>query len=243
MSVNIFEMKTLVTAHWSSRDGVDSKQQYVRKGIFLFLLFVLITPGVSFCQENQIKGGEIYSSNFIIDEVQRNFLYYIPVKYDGQESYPLVIFLHPEHSTGRGMIKSYGTAINTIADSNDCVIVYPDAVNGHWNAGHTSAANGADTVNDVGFMAILINYFVQVYHADARRVFVAGLGNGGDLVRRLACNISYQLAAVAAFSGVADKADMPCAADSSLAVFEGGKENPAPADIAAAIHFFLSVKR
>jgi len=66
------------------------------KKFFQLVAFLFIFPFVAFCQEDSVKGGELYSSNFLIDSIQRNFIYYMPANYGKKDAYPLVIFLHEQ---------------------------------------------------------------------------------------------------------------------------------------------------
>lgn len=94
--------------------------------------------------------------------------------------------MHEQEGSGKKLINSYGNTIQTLADSSDAVIIYPDAVAGHWNEKMGENFPATDTVNDVGFISILIDYFKQAYSCDPKRVYVSGVLNGGNLAYRLA---------------------------------------------------------
>src|SRR4051812_9145514 len=139
--------------------------------VLLFAFFYFAT----YSQNDSLKGGELYSSNFLIDGIQRNFIYYLPVNYGKQDMYPLVIFLHEENGTVKRFIKNYGNTIAPLADSSDAIVIYPDAIAGHWNEKMGGNSTATDTINDVGFISILIDYFRHVYGSNPRQVYVSGL--------------------------------------------------------------------
>jgi poly(3-hydroxybutyrate) depolymerase len=209
---------------------------------FLALLVLLNFQSVVYSQNDSLKGGELYSSNFLIDGIQRNFTYYMPVNYGKKDLYPLVIILHDAGKSSKDVIKSYGDKIQSIADSSDCIVVYPDAVAGHWNDKMDESLAATDTINDVGFISILIDYFRDVYHCDPKRVHVAGLANSGKFAYRLSCDIAFKLTAIAAHISNAEEAVLKCKSDESVAIFnlnEVSDQN----DILEAWKFFMAHKK
>jgi len=163
-------------------------------------LFFIILSINAFCfsaksQDEMLKAQSLYSSNFTIDGITRTFTFYTPAEYGKKDQYPLVIFLHAAGETGKTLIKTYGDLVNTKADSTGCVIVYADAVAEKWNTSHADK----DSINDIGFFSILIDYFVQRYQCDAQQVYITGFGNGADMALSLACALPGKVKAIAPF--------------------------------------------
>lgn len=150
-----------------------------------------------FSQDVLLKPQSIYSSNFIIDGIQRNFLYYAPLHYGNNDSYPLIILLHAKDQTGKDLLNKYGDQVHAGADSVNAVVVYPDAVAKHWNAFEKFPAT--DTINDVGFLSILIDYFIQQYQCNEKEVYVAGFENGAAMAIKLAATPGTKIASIAPF--------------------------------------------
>src|SRR4030095_5087035 len=190
----------------------------MKKHALCILLFLLNFGFVAYSQNDSLKGGELYSSNFLIDGVQRNFTYYMPVNYGKKDLYPLVIFLHDSGKSSKDVIKSYGTKIDALADSSDCIVIYPDAVAAHWNDKMSESFPATDTINDVGFISILIDYFRDVYHCNTKRVYVAGLANSGRLAYRLTCDISFKITAIAGFISNPEEVASKCKSDESVSI-------------------------
>ncbi len=147
-----------------------------------------------------LKGKVYYSSNLNIDGIDRYFTYYIPLHFGEKDKNPLVILLHGLDESGQQLIKRSGGPFAVKADSSDYIIVYPDAIEGHWHALKNEYATTKDSVNDVTFISILIEYFTLQYGIDTKRIYAAGLNNGGKMALRLSCDIPYKITAVAAIA-------------------------------------------
>jgi len=160
-------------------------------------------------QEASVKAKGYYSSDFIIDGIPRNITFYIPAGYGNKDIYSLVFVLHDAGETGKTVIKKYGDEFERLADSSISIIVYPDAVKGRWNT-HIGNTPVSDSINDVGFTNILIDYFVQRYNADAKKVLITGFYNGGDMCWRLGCEAHERIAAIAPFIASVTTAQKSC---------------------------------
>jgi polyhydroxybutyrate depolymerase len=93
------------------------------------------------------------------------------------------------------------TGINRIADREDFIAVYPAGVDGQWNDGRGKTFRRAQDntdVDDVGFIAAVIDALVRKGHADPQRIYVMGLSNGGMMTYRLGIELGDKLAAIAA---------------------------------------------
>lgn len=169
----------------------------MNKQLLYYILLLFFFNGNAYCQQAQLKEKELYSSDFIIDGYTRSFTYYMPQHYGEKLKYPLLIFLHDINKTGRQLIKNYGDTIHAKADSASAIIIYPDAVDGRWNITADTLHKNVSPVNDVSFLSILIDYFVQQHNADEKRIYVAGINNGAAMAYRLSCSHALKIAAIA----------------------------------------------
>jgi polyhydroxybutyrate depolymerase len=115
---------------------------------------------------------------------------------------PLIVALHGAGGSGRKMEPYSG--FSKLADSAGFVVVYPSAVPPHprWNIYENPA--GPD---DVAFIRDLLARVENVACIDRRSVYAAGVSNGGGMAALLACQLSDEIAAVAAVAGA--YADLP----------------------------------
>ncbi|MCB9449925.1 MAG: dienelactone hydrolase family protein [Anaerolineaceae bacterium] len=134
--------------------------------------------------------------------LKRTYTLYVPEGVDSQsDPLPLVIALHPAGSNGAGMARI--TGLNTLADQEGFLVLYPDGPGGYWDYGWNTPEwdSVPDVRDDPGFIAALLDTVMADYPVDAQRIYALGFSNGGRMVYRLACEMNGRLAAVAAVSG------------------------------------------
>ena len=145
----------------------------------------------------------LQTKTFSHDNVNRNYLIYIPDSYDSEIDYPLMFLFH-----GFGGIAS--EFINTadmrdLAESKNFIVVYPQGLDlggtgSHWNCSNPSADNKSD-VDDIGFIENLIDQLILDYPViDSKRIYAAGYSNGGFMSYYLGCN-SKKFAAIGSVAG------------------------------------------
>lgn len=176
----------------------------------IIALLVLFFASVALhAQEGSVKPKGYYSSDFIIDSISRYITFYIPSGFGTKDTYPLMFVLHDDGENSKGVIKKYSNVIEPLADSSSCIVVYMDAVKLRWNT-RIGATAASDTINDVGFTNIMLNYFVQQYFCDVQRVYIMGFNNGGLMTWRLACNMPNRIAAIAPLTANLIEAQKAC---------------------------------
>ncbi|MBG9376531.1 hypothetical protein I5907_09820 [Panacibacter sp. DH6] len=147
-------------------------------------------------RQDNLAGQTIYNTDFIIDGIPRNCLFYIPQHHNKEvNQYRLLIVLHDSGSTSKNVVSRYGDVLHAQSDSLQAVVLYPDAAGKTWSTG-----NAPGSVNDAGFISIIADYFVQRYGCNAKELFVAGLGQGGAMARKLGCDLPSKLAGIADLS-------------------------------------------
>ena len=139
------------------------------------------------------------------DGLERCWQMHVPEGLDPDEPVPLVVDLHGYSSTSSShkLLSSF----DVIADEEGAIIVYPDAVPGYnlptdtqenqaWNAGWCCAHASRENIDDVGFIAQVVNLTLESHNVDATRVYASGWSNGCAMVQRLAMDLSHVFAAV-----------------------------------------------
>lgn len=87
------------------------------------------------------------------------------------------------------------------------IVVYPEGTGPladkllTWNAGHCCAYAMKNGVDDVGFIAALLDDLLQRYPIDPARVYVTGMSNGAMMSHRLGIELSARIAAIAPVVG------------------------------------------
>jgi polyhydroxybutyrate depolymerase len=137
-----------------------------------------------------------YSQEFslIHDGITRTYRLHVPVGYNADSLYPLVINMHGLGSNA--FEQEIYTAFNDVADSAGIVVAYPNGIDETWNI---SSTTGTD---DVGFISALIDTLDSQYSIDLNCVYVTGMSMGGFMSYRLACELSDRIAAIASVAGL-----------------------------------------
>jgi polyhydroxybutyrate depolymerase len=117
---------------------------------------------------------------------------------------PLVIQLHGGGGNGTGLDRL--TRWHALADRERFAVVSPNGFDRHWNDGRLPAMAG--DVDDVGFVATLIDCVAGWLPIDRGRVYVAGISNGAMMAARLASQLPDRIAAFAQVAGTVS-ADAP----------------------------------
>ncbi len=110
---------------------------------------------------------------------------------------PLVIQLHGGGGNGRGLDRL--TRFHALADQERFAVVSPDGFRRHWNDGRIPG----NPVDDVGFLAALIDHAAAWLPINRRQVYVAGISNGAMMAARLAAHLADRIAAFAQVAGTA----------------------------------------
>ena len=131
----------------------------------------------------------------------RNYLIHIPPSYNKESFIPLVIALHGGGGDGKRVEKI--TLMSQQSDKDGFVLVYPDAIEGHWNDGRgvNKYRSHREDIDDVGFISVLIDVLAEDYNIDMKRVYVTGSSNGGLMSNRLACELTDRITAIAPVIG------------------------------------------
>lgn len=138
------------------------------------------------------------------DGYQRSYRVHVPADYREDEPTALVVVLHGAFSTSAEIEKRSG--FSALGDREGFAVVYPDGIGilgflQHWNAGHCCGKAAADEVDDVGFVANVIDDVKSYLNIDSGRVYMVGFSNGAMLTHRFAAERPDTLAAAAPLAG------------------------------------------
>lgn len=139
------------------------------------------------------------------DNLERTFNIHIPSIDAKTVQVPLVIALHGRGGNGESMILVTRSGFDELADKDGFFVAYPDGIEQNWNDGRMDeeADDRAhrENIDDVGFISALIDYMIKNFDIDPKRVYVTGISNGAIMSYRLACELSFKIAAIAPVDG------------------------------------------
>ncbi|MEP4197780.1 MAG: PHB depolymerase family esterase [Aliishimia sp.] len=98
-----------------------------------------------------------------------------------QRPAPAVFILHAEDGSGAQIREA--SEFDKWAAQSGVIAVYPNGKDG-WNDGHRSQAA---SVNDVEYLASLVDTLTEYGVVDPTQVYFMGISNGGGMAMRMAC--------------------------------------------------------
>lgn len=153
--------------------------------------------------------GEDKRTGDLLGEIEsggrrRTFRLHLPASRRGESKLPLVFMLHG--SGGNAWNAARVSGFSAAADANGFAVCYPDGTGAEkyrlgWNAGYGIGYPDKNSVDDVAFIADLLEHLKSEFLINTGRIYAAGISNGGMMALRLAAEISPQLAGAASVAG------------------------------------------
>jgi polyhydroxybutyrate depolymerase len=195
----------------------------MRYGLILLLLAALV-PAAAASPAGSVTRGSVRA-----DGLTRTYRVYVPTRL--RTPAPVVLVFHGGFGTGARVASQ--TGFDAEAERRGFLAVYPDGVGRAWNAGPCCGLPSRADIDDIGFVAKLLDKLQRQYVVDKRRVYATGISNGGLISYRAACELPGRFAAVAPVA--ATLVTSPCAPAAPVSVlhihgledenipFEGGQ--------------------
>ena len=142
-----------------------------------------------------------YNLSINVNGMIRNYWIHVPIGYDDKTPLPLVIVLHWWGGNSKS-VEEY-TGFSRKADREKFIVIYPQGTGTDptWNAGFCCGQALQNRVNDVEFIRRIVKKTMEDLKIDPKRVYVAGVSNGGMMAHRLGAELSDIFAAIAVVSG------------------------------------------
>jgi polyhydroxybutyrate depolymerase len=156
--------------------------------------------------------GQLTSGTLSHGGRERSFLYLAP---KGDGLHPLVLALHGR--TGNGLSQERLSGFSKVAAREGFIVVFPDGYSQSWHDARDYGPAADEKIDDVAFLVALKDEFVAKHQADPKRVYAAGISNGGMMALTLACRASEHFTAIAAVAGLWPQGE-PCSPKSPLSV-------------------------
>ncbi|MDP3491816.1 MAG: PHB depolymerase family esterase [Hyphomonadaceae bacterium] len=159
---------------------------------------------------------------------------YLVHDYSDGKPAPVVIVLHgggghPENAVNMSQM-------DVVAAREHFIAVYPGGTGGMpggklltWNAGHCCAYAREKKIDDVGFIAKIIDTLVASGRADPKRVYVTGMSNGAMMSHVLARELPERIAAIGPIVGAVFGDEPPPKAPVAAIIFVGATDQTVPA--------------
>lgn len=154
----------------------------------------------------------------------RNYYLHVPASNTSTMPMPLMVVLHGRSWTATNFRKL--SQFDVQADSKNFIVAYPDGNDQQWNAGNCCSFS---MVDDVSFIAGIIDSVSSKFNIDKTRVGVFGWSNGAMMAFRAACELSDRVTSIGVGAGsfVVDKTCRP-AKPASVIAFHGTEDSVLP---------------
>lgn len=141
-----------------------------------------------------VSGVKSFNEARNFDGVRRNALYIHPKNYSTTAApVPLMVILHPRNSTGE-QVANQSMVMELVRDFGIFVIL-PNAVGGDWADDPSESGSGTGRADDMGYITSLINDAAKRFPVDARKVYMVGYSDGGQMTARYLCEKPVKIAA------------------------------------------------
>jgi polyhydroxybutyrate depolymerase len=133
---------------------------------------------------------------------KREYLLYVPKRYDRAKPASLVITLHTSMSWDSSAMAI--SQWNLVADENGFIVVYPEGTGFGPKSWQMTGSETPSQMPDVIFISQLIDKLEASYNIDNARIYANGMSNGGGMAFVLSCTLSDRIAAVGMVSAGLD---------------------------------------
>jgi polyhydroxybutyrate depolymerase len=134
---------------------------------------------------------DAHADGLISGGIQRQYFVFRPSGAAGP--LPAVFLLHGGQGTAEGL-RRY-TGFDRLAEEAGILAVYPQGVDRNWN--DQRGVGGKSTAADDRFLLDLADHLAAAGQADRRRIYVAGISNGGIMALQMACSHAESIAGIA----------------------------------------------
>jgi polyhydroxybutyrate depolymerase len=144
--------------------------------------------------------------------LDRRFTVHVPPGYDGKKPVPVVVMLHGGGGTSQAAALETGWGAK--ADEDGFLAVFPNAIPPDpnapssfarnpqlWNDGSDRFYPGQNAVDDVGFIAAMLDDLQARFAVDRKRIYVTGFSNGASMSFLVGARLAGRIAAIAPVAG------------------------------------------
>ena len=153
-------------------------------------------------------GGATQAHTLEVGGLTRSYLLHVPPTLPAGPA-PLVLVFHGGGGNGPGIERL--TRFSELADREGVLIAYPEGVGRNWYDGREFSSGSRahrERIDDVGFVAALLDVVARAHAVDPRRIYATGISNGAVFSHYLAAHLSPRIAAIAPVAGgIADPPD------------------------------------
>jgi polyhydroxybutyrate depolymerase len=136
---------------------------------------------------------------------ERSYEIDLPARRDSARALPVVIVFHGGGGSADSVRRQ--TRMSAKGEAEGFIVVYPQGSGGFagklrtWNAGTCCGQAMKDRVDEIAFVAALLDDLQATVAIDRARVYATGISNGGMMAYEVACALADRIAAIAVVAG------------------------------------------
>ncbi len=159
-----------------------------------------------------MPSSNIHQHAVVIDGLHRLYLVHTPNDYDAKSSRSVLMVLHGGGASAAFASRVYGW--RELSHQTGCLVVFPEAECEDptrpagirenlrvWNDGSTRSAVARRNVNDIGYLAKVLDDLRSRFTVDENRIFVTGFSSGASMTFRVGVELADRVAAIAPMAG------------------------------------------
>jgi polyhydroxybutyrate depolymerase len=183
-----------------SMRGAVQQRRWLAAGIATCAAMLAQWPCHASAAERDASGATREHS-IEVGGLERTYRLHVARQLDPEQPVPLVLVFHGGGGTPEQIERE--SRFSALADREGFVVAYPAGYRRSWNDGRGADAVAAqrDGVDDVAFVATLLDDVSAVRRIDPKRVYATGISNGAMFSHRLATRLASRVAAIAPVAG------------------------------------------
>lgn len=178
------------------------------------LLLLLLVVLVSGCKDNDPANPDTFDKGqnrftLTVESTEREYYVHVPEAYTGDTATAVVFMLHG--TSGNGLDMWIRSGWKEVGEAENILTVYPsslryciiDPVDGQknttkWNSqpAEWQFCQSESPRDDIRFLSEVIADLKGRFNVDAKRIYLVGFSNGGQMAARCSIELSDQLAAI-----------------------------------------------
>jgi polyhydroxybutyrate depolymerase len=168
------------------------------------LAFAIVAAAALLSLSQRAAASDAVSHTIVVSGVRRSYRLFVPTGQSGK-ALPAFIIMHGSGSTAAQQ-ENYSN-FDAFAQAHGLVVMYPDGIEKHWNDGRLI---GHESISDdIGFMKAMLAEVIARGLIDPKRVYAAGISNGGFMAQHMACVMPEALAGIGVIAAT-QPADAEC---------------------------------
>jgi len=140
-----------------------------------------------------------------VGAAERSYEIDVPARHDRARPLPVVIVFHGGGGAADSVRRQ--TRMSAKGEAEGFIAVYPQGSGGiagklkTWNAGTCCGHAMQQRIDEIAFVAALLDDLQATVAVDRARVYATGISNGGMMAYEVACSLADRIAAIAVVAG------------------------------------------